>query len=243
MRRGLRPNLEWKKSDICSKVGFFANVPFNGPERDGGRADVDESEDERDQEGVLDGMSRLEERRRVVEDEVDTSPLLHHLERSSQDCAADVGRAIPERAGEAVKPRAPVAGVGDDGALIFGIGDDFSQFGLDVFRVGGLATETGEDSTSLNSKLDIEKKRTEEIPYLFDVSVLDVETRGIRQEEHADTEDQTPGKLNSDGNSVRASVGTVFGGVGDAGSQEETDRDAELVARDDGTSDLSWANF
>lgn len=68
-----------------------SSKPFNGPERDGSRADVDESEDERDQEGVLDGMGRLEERRRVVEDEVDTGPLLHHLERSTQDCAADVG--------------------------------------------------------------------------------------------------------------------------------------------------------
>jgi len=71
-----------------------SSEPLNGPEGDGSRADVDEGEDERDQEGVLDGTSRLEERSRIVEDEVDTSPLLHHLERGSQDRATDVGGTI-----------------------------------------------------------------------------------------------------------------------------------------------------
>jgi hypothetical protein len=52
---------------------------LNGPEGDGGRADVDEGGDETDQEGVVDGAEVLEEGGAEVEDEVDTGPLLHHL--------------------------------------------------------------------------------------------------------------------------------------------------------------------
>jgi hypothetical protein len=43
-------------------------------EGDWGAAHVDEGEDERDQEGVLDSASRLKEWSGVVEDEVNTSP-------------------------------------------------------------------------------------------------------------------------------------------------------------------------
>jgi hypothetical protein len=78
---------------------------LNGVEGYWSRADVDKSEDQGDQEGVADGIGRLEERCGVVEDEVDTSPinqlakakrvdkalnspLLHHLKRGTQDGAA-----------------------------------------------------------------------------------------------------------------------------------------------------------
>lgn len=80
---------------------------LNGIEGERGRAHVDEGEDQRDQEGVADGSSGLQEGSGVVENEVDTSPvlklafarftrvqmnspLLHHLQRGAQDCAADV---------------------------------------------------------------------------------------------------------------------------------------------------------
>jgi hypothetical protein len=53
--------------------------PLNGVEGNRGGADVDEGENQGDQEGVGDGAGRLQERGRVVEDEVNTSPLLHHL--------------------------------------------------------------------------------------------------------------------------------------------------------------------
>ncbi len=47
---------------------------LNGVEGDWGGADVDQGEDKRDQEGVLDRAGRLQERCGVVKDEVDTSP-------------------------------------------------------------------------------------------------------------------------------------------------------------------------
>jgi len=52
---------------------------LNSVEGDGCRANVDQVEDEGDQEGVVDSTRGLQEWGRVVEDEVHTSPLLHHL--------------------------------------------------------------------------------------------------------------------------------------------------------------------
>lgn len=51
-----------------------ATEALDGPEGQGGREDVDQGEDERDEETVVDGTSGLEEGGGVVEDEVDTSP-------------------------------------------------------------------------------------------------------------------------------------------------------------------------
>lgn len=53
------------------------------PEGDGGGADVDESGDEGDEEGVGDGTEGLEEDGSEVEDEVDTGQLLHHLHENT----------------------------------------------------------------------------------------------------------------------------------------------------------------
>lgn len=48
---------------------------LDGVERERSRADVDAVEDQRDQERVGDGSGGLQERSRVVEDEVDTGPI------------------------------------------------------------------------------------------------------------------------------------------------------------------------
>jgi hypothetical protein len=46
--------------------------PLHGPERNGGRADVDDGGDHVDQEGIGNGAQGGEERGAVVEDEIDT---------------------------------------------------------------------------------------------------------------------------------------------------------------------------
>jgi hypothetical protein len=55
--------------------------------------------------------------------------------------------------------------------------------------------------------------------------------------------DLRPEELDTDGDSVGSGIGSVLGGVDDTGCEEETDGDAELVAGDDGTSDLSGGDF
>lgn len=58
---------------------FAATEAFDGPKGDRGRTDVDEGCDEGDEEGVGNRAEGFEEDSSEVEDEVDTSQLLHHL--------------------------------------------------------------------------------------------------------------------------------------------------------------------
>lgn len=93
-------------------------------ERDRCRADVDQSKDKRDQELVTDGTGRLQEGSRVVEDEVDTSPLLHHLHGSSQDGSSQVGLLVSEPALEAVHPATEPASGRNHLSLVLFVGND-----------------------------------------------------------------------------------------------------------------------
>jgi hypothetical protein len=63
-----------KHTEGTDEEDASATESLNSPEGEGSRADVDEGEDERDEEDVVDSASGLEERSRVVEDEVDTGP-------------------------------------------------------------------------------------------------------------------------------------------------------------------------
>lgn len=122
---------------------------LHSPEGERCGADVDQIEDEGDQEGVADGTGGLQERSRVVEDEVDTGPLLHHLERSTQDSLADIGVGLEERSGEAVQPRSEVSSVGNALSFVLGVGDNLGQFSLNVLGLDGLTTETGKNLASI----------------------------------------------------------------------------------------------
>ena len=115
--------------------------PFHRPERDGCGADVDEGSDEANEEGIGNRAELREERGAVVEDKVDTGPLLHHLKRCAQDGAANVAGRIEEAAGEAVDPAGEITALGDDLEFVFVVGDNLSHFLLNVVRVAGLASK------------------------------------------------------------------------------------------------------
>jgi len=165
---------------------------LNGVEGDGSGADVDEGEDQGDQEGVADGAGRGQEGGGVVEDEVDTGPLLHHLHGGSEDGLAQVGVGLEDGATEAVGPALVPATSGDDGALVFLVGNNLGELGLDVLAVLGLTTESGEGVASL-----------------LDAATLDEVSRGVGKACNTTTEDDTPSKLDADGNAVLAAVTTV----------------------------------
>jgi len=59
--------------------------------------------------------------------------------------------------------------------------------------------------------------------------------RRLWQEEEADTEDESPSKLNGHGDAVGAGVHAVHRGVVDYSGEEQANRDTELVAGDNGT--------
>ena len=60
-----------------------ATESFNCPKGDRGRTDVDKCRDEGDEEGVVNRAEGLEKDRSEVEDEVDSSQLLHHLHKDT----------------------------------------------------------------------------------------------------------------------------------------------------------------
>lgn len=169
---------------------------LDGPEGEGRAAHVDQGEDERDQERVLDRASRLQEGSRVVEDEVDTGPLLHHLQRGTQDGAAQVRLLMAETALEAVGPGVEPAGVGDDGALVLLVGHDLGQFDLDVFRVTGLASQF--------------RQRDGRV---LETALLDEVSWRVGESHETERQDESPCELDGNGDSVGASVTSPFGGV------------------------------
>ena len=77
----------------------------------------------------------------------------------------------------------------------------------------------------------------------LDVTALDEVTRRVGEEEETTTENDTEDELDTDGDTVRSSAVDVLGAVVDASSQQETNGDTELVARNESTSDLAGADL
>merc|ERR1711967_111254 len=123
--------------------------PLDSPEGDRGGADVDQGEDQRDQEDVVNSAGRRQEWRRVVEDEVHTSPLLHHLKRGSEDSLAKVGVGLEDRAAEAVHPAIGPAASRDERTLVLLVGNNLGKFSFDVLRILRLTTDAGESLARL----------------------------------------------------------------------------------------------
>ena len=162
-------------------------------EGDRGADGVDEVEDQRDQEGVGDGARGLQEGGRVVEDEIDARPLLHHLQRGTQDGLAQVRVRLPQRAFEAVGPARHPARGRDQRALVLLVCDDLRQLGLDVLRRAWLAAQPGE-----------------RLAGLFDFTTLHVVPRRLWQEDETHTEHETEDELDADGDAVGARIGAVL---------------------------------
>lgn len=200
--------------------------PLDEEEGDGGRDDVDDVEDGADEEGVGDGAGRLKEGGGVVEDEVDARPLLHHLQRRAENGLAQVGVGLEDRAAEAVGPAVEPAAGRDESALVLLVGDDLCKLGLDELGVRGLASQAREGGTGL-----------------LDLAALDEETGRVGEEDQTDTEDDTEDKLDADRDAVRGRAGVALGAVVDAGRQEQTNGDAELVAGNERATNLARANL
>merc|ERR1712111_187785 len=105
--------------------------------------------DQRDQEDVVNSAGRRQEWRRVVEDEVHTSPLLHHLKRGSEDSLAKVGVGLEDRAAEAVHPAIDPAASRDERMLVLLVGNNLGKFSFDVLRILRLTTDAGESLARL----------------------------------------------------------------------------------------------
>lgn len=74
---------------------------------------------------------------------------------------------------------------------------------------------------------------SESLGSLFVAVLLDQETGGFGKDQHANDEDDSPGELDGNGDSVAAGVITVLSSIVDDGGEEETNCDSELVGADD----------
>ena len=200
--------------------------PLDGVEGDGSRADVDQGCNKADEEGVRDGPELLEEGGSKVKDEVDTSPLLHHLQRGAQNGSAHIAATLEQGAFEAVGPAAQVTGLRNDLHFVLVVRHDFGQFLLDVLGVPWLSAESCED---VHSSLDL--------------ALLHKISWGLGEEDESGSEDQSPQHLETDRDAVRARVGVVLRTIIHARGDQKTKGDAELVAGDYGTTHLSRGNL
>ena len=210
---------------------------LNGPEGKRRGDDVDDVGDERDEERILD-TRLLEEGCAVVEDEVDTGPLLEHLQEDTDQHTAEVARG--SEALEAVGP----AGLANR-HLVVVVGLDLGKLVLDVGGIAGLATEGGE-----------------RLAGVVRATLLDVPTRGLREEEETDGEQDGPDELDRDGNAVGGGGVPLVGTLTDTRCEENTlmilsvteaqvrwynrgtyDGDSPLVSGDDGTTDGLGGNL
>lgn len=195
---------------------------LNDVEGHGSGADVDESGDQGDEERVGNRSEGGEEDGSEVEDEVDTSELLHHLEENTNSGTAGVADTSEDGALEAVEPATDVASLGNDLLLVLVVGNDFSKFVLDEFGLDGLATDARQSNSGL-----------------FESTLLDVETRGFGEEKQTASEDDGPQELDGNRDTVGTAVVTVLCGIHDAVGKQDTNGDAELVSGDERTTNLS----
>ena len=73
---------------------------------------------------------------------------------------------------------------------------------------------------------------------IFLALLLDEPSRRLGEEDHADSEDEAPNELETDGDLPRSTSGLVLGAVVDDRGDEKTDGDRPLVTGDDGTTVL-----
>lgn len=154
------------------------------------------------------------------------SELLHHLHTDTQDGTALVGGGVGELSLEARHPGTEVARLRNDRHFVLVVGDDLGKFILDVLGVEGLATHAAESVGSL-----------------VELAFLDPVTRRLGQQSKTNGQDDSPKKLHGDGDTVGSSVAAVLGGVYNAVGKQNTDGDAELIASDNGTTDLAGSDL
>ena len=129
-----------------------------------------------------------------------------------------------ETALEAVGPAGEPAAGWDHLALVLVICNDLGNFNLNVLRVFWLTAEPGKSVHSL-----------------LNLASLDEVAGRIWEEEQTTAKDDTPGELNADGDAIRAGAIVVFGGIVDAGGQQETDGDTELITGNKSATDFTRA--
>lgn len=173
-----------------------------------GGDDVDNVGNDADDEGVVDA-GLLEELCAVVEDEVDTSELLENLDTAAnkETLAVDTTKKV---------------GIGSlaNGKLILVVGLDLGDFGSNGFVVLRELAETSEGLGGTGQ-----------------IVLLDKVTRSLGENKHTGDQDDGPGELDGNGNTVGAGIVTLLRSLVNDGRKEDADSYGELIGANDGTTD------
>lgn len=102
------------------------------------------------------------------------------------------------------------------------VGDNFGQFRTDIFRVCRLATDTGEHLSSL-----------------LKPALLDEVAGRFGQHKQTTSQNDGPQHLESNWDAIGAGVIAILGSIINACRCHQTDCDAELVSRDNSSTDLA----
>ena len=116
-------------------------------------------------------------------------PLLHHLQRSTEDCSAKVGVGLAETTRETLHPAGNEVGSWDDRTLVFLVGDNLSQFVLDIIRVDWVSTKSAESITGL-----------------LELTSLDEITWGIWESHQSTGKDKSPCELDGNWDTVVSGI-------------------------------------
>lgn len=182
-----------------------------------GHDDIDDVGGNGEEVGVA-GSGGGKESSTVVEDEVDTSELLHSLETSTSDNSEqDLSLTTLEQVEVGTLG---VSSLKVEGSL------DVGELGSNNWVVLVGRVQSGE---GLGSSLSLAN--------------LDEPSRRLWEEEETDGQDGGKCELETDGEMVGCLAVVVLGGVFNDGGEEETDGDAPLVGRYDGTSNPSGSDF
>ena len=150
-----------------------------------------------------------------------TGPLLEHLKEGTNKDLANVGVAVTDTASEAAEPRDLA-----DLHLVLVVGLDLGKLVLDILRADWLTTDTSQGVSGL-----------------LELLLPDEETWGFWKKSKTNSEDQSPGELDTNWDAVGSGVVAVLDGVGDDGCKHQTKGDGELVARDNGTTNTLWRDL
>jgi hypothetical protein len=154
----------------------------------------------------------------IEETYVDTSELLPSLEEDSgKDTSTVVSGTVPE----AIEVR----GLGDF-LFVPQVGFDFSEISLNFCAVDVGTEDSGEIATGL-----------------LGLAFFDQISRGFREECHPTSENCGPDELDRDDNSITRGIRLVLFSLICAGSEQKTDGNGPLVARDDGATDPLGGTF
>ena len=199
---------------------------LNHPEGEGRGAGIHECGNEGDEERVLDGPETLEEDGSEVKDEIDAGQLLHHLHEDPDGGSAGIAASLGDGTLEAIGPAADVAGLRDHLHLVLVVGNDLSQFVLDVFRVERLTPDVGQGNGGQ-----------------LELALLDEVAGRFGEEEQTRRQDDGPEELHGDGNAVRPRIIAVLSGVHHAVGEENANGDAKLVPRHERAPDFLWCDL